>query len=229
MHRLGDVDEAALRRAILTRQPEGGQEDLRAAVRASTDPGRLLGVLARDRDRDVRLWVSGSAGPILGREAEHILLRLSRDREADVSSDALAALADLGGNLAPAAVRVLRKKLHSKNLWDPVGAIWLIARLRLAELEADLRDIVEHPAEPFYRQEAEIALLVLRGEDDAVIQRLTEHDHEHIKPLSRAAYAIGGDQALRALKTCAATAPDERCSQVCGQVADAMLRDGRVA
>jgi len=214
--------------------------DLRSEVRAAIDDpdspatdallarlrqsgGRGLSELQADPDRQVRGWLAFVAAQTLDTvSAIEMLAVLLRDRDGEVSSAALQELVRLSPEAAQTHADVIRKRLRSRDLEIPVQAMWQLTRLRDEGSLPALRAVASHPAFEHHRWIADIAQLIITGNEDKVIQALRAHDHRRTRFLALAASIIGSASAIEALNTCATGAPDEECQQWCRWFLDRM-------
>jgi hypothetical protein len=217
----GAVDEAAARVGKVVAAEERDAAALDAVLAdLHADRGRaarILDELSRHRNPEVRGWVSGTAREVLGEGGVYIVMGLTRDRDADVRRGAVRDLVELEPDTARRLIPYLRRRLRSRDLEEPVFALWTLAELgdrgslaavtRIAAAESD-----EHP---FRRQCARVVAIVLGDRPEEIVERIRAHDHDLMPWLARAARILGTDEARAALAECAEDAPDEECRNAC--------------
>jgi hypothetical protein len=217
----GDVGDTAGRIGAVVAAEER-DADAHDAVLADlrADRGRaarVLDELSRHKNPIVRGWVSGTAREVLGEGGVYIVMGLTRDRDPDVRRGAVRDLVELEPDSARRLIPSLRRRLRSRDLEEPIFAMWTLAELgdrgslpavaRIAAAESD-----EHP---FRRQCARVVALVLGEQPEEIVERIHAHDHELMLWLARAARILGTDEARAALAECAEDAPDEECRNAC--------------
>ena len=161
------------------------------------------------------------APELLGRSATKHLLKLVNDRNIDVRSDALVALASVDPTAARTLLPELKRRLRSKDIWEPLLAMWAIARIGDAEAASDVRKAASRwPPHDAVVKVAEIVVKLLEGRTAELIADLDRHEHTQTVWLAHALAIAGTPEALAALRRCAESAPDERCRAHCsGEVA----------
>ena len=147
-------------------------------LRAEGDGGR--GVLRRLADTgsvELRSWVTGVApGVLQSAEAADLLLALTRDRDPDVSDDAIAALVEFDPDIAARKLKpVLRKKLRSRDIYEPVAAMWKLAALDPHAGE-EIRAAAQMSEYPFHRLVAEAVCLWLAQDVGELERRIGVED-----------------------------------------------------
>jgi hypothetical protein len=217
----GDLAEAsaAIARAVADRDADAGDvqtmvEDLRA------DRGRavrILDELTRHRSPDVRGWVAWATPQVLGEGGVHVLVGLTRDRDAEVRDAAIEELVALDPGAARKLVPSLRRRLRSREPHEPVTAMWTLAELHDRESLPQVRRIAEaeNLDHPWQRLTAGVVVLLLEGRGDEVIGAIRDHDHERMPWLATGARILATDEARDALEECAREAPDEDCRRAC--------------
>lgn len=217
----GDVSDAAARVGKVVAAEERDVAALDAVLAdLHADRGRaarVLDELTRHRNPAVRGWVSGTAREVLREGGVYIVMGLTRDRDPHVRRGAVRDLVELEPDTARRLIPSLRRRLRSRDLDEPVFAMWTLAELgdrgslaavmRIAEAEAD-----EHP---FRRQCARVVSILLGDRPEEVVERIRVHDHDLMPWLTRAARILGTDEARAALAECAREAPDEECRNAC--------------
>lgn len=112
--------------------------------------------------------------------------------------------------------------MRSGDRYAVLYGLWGVAALRdtafLPEVEA-----LAAEGSDLRRNTASVVAMLLRGNDDEILRRIAEHDHDRMPFLARAAAFIGTDEALQTLKQGSQHAPDEQCRTFCGE----MLAEGR--
>jgi HEAT repeat protein len=188
-------------------------EDLRA------DRGRavrILDELSRHRSPDVRGWVAWATPQALGEGGVHVLVGLTRDRDAEVRDAAIEELVALDPGAARKLVPSLRRRLRSPEPHEPVTAMWTLAELHDRESLPQVRRIVEgENLDPWQRAAAEIVVMLLEERGDEVVRAIRDHDHERMPWLATGARILATDEARDALEECAREAPDEGCRRAC--------------
>jgi hypothetical protein len=153
-------------------------------LRADGDAAEtILRELAGSRNVDLRNGVTWAAPRTLPRDAAtNLLLALARDRDPDVSDDAIAALVDHDPETAAARLKpLLRRKLRSPDIYEPVAAMW-----KLAAIDPDAADEIRLAANeseyPFHRRVAEAVCLWLAKDVDELRRRILVEDEsaEHL-------------------------------------------------
>ena len=209
------MEMSDIRRSILASSGPNSDRALIERLRGRQDAAAILRDLSGDRDPDVRDWVVGSVRQILGSESSETLQKLALDSDAGISDSALDEYLSLQLPLPKALVRRLRSKLSSSDYWEPVAAIWLIVRAGVDELRPAIRSVLERPAYPWHRNEAEVALDLIENGPSRVYEGLRNHDHDHMSTFIRAATALRTDDARRALEACVRLAADDDCTRLC--------------
>ena len=184
-------------------------------LRADPDAQAILEELSTDRDLEVRGWVPGAAGQILGEAAIPLIRRMMRDRDTDIQGLAMDALEAIDPTLLDAILPELRRKVRSGNYSEVVSAAWRLAERGDVEtiglLEA-FRD--RHESWLAECKAATVILLVLTAPDEVAL-RIRAHDHDHMTWLTYGAVIVRTAEAIDALEDCRANAPDERCRRLC--------------
>jgi hypothetical protein len=179
---------------------------------------RLLEELARNRDVDVRLWVPIAAREVLGEAAIPLLLRLTRDRDGDVQDVAIEELFQLGPSAARKVVAQLRRKLTSKDIHQPVFAMWKLVELNDRESIPLIRAVAEAQESeyPFHQKTARVICMLMENPPE-IVERIRLHDHELMQWLTIAARELRTEEARTALEDCSRGAPDRRCRAMCAK------------
>jgi hypothetical protein len=219
----GDIGDAAGRIGAVVAAEERDVAAYEATLaELHADRGRaarILDELSRHKNPMIRGWVSGTAREVLGEGGVYIVMGLTRDRNPDVRRGAVRDLVQLEPETARRLIPSLRRRLRSRDLVEPVFALWTLAELgdrgslpavaRIAAAKSD-----EHP---FRRQCARVVAIVLGEQPEEIVERIRAHDHELMPWLARAARIVGTDEARAALAECAESAPDEECRNACAE------------
>jgi hypothetical protein len=199
------------------------------ALRSAADRTQLLGLLAESRDLDVRSFVADHAVAVLGRDAIPILRRLSRDRNADVRSIAIEELINFSPSDALSIAPALRRQVRRGRHFEPIFAMWQLARLGDAGALEVLGQVAESEAGTERGDVAEAAMLLIHGRDAEVRGRLLEHDHGSTKSLAMALTIRATRQDRETLARGAADLPDEACRRWCSTALSLIARDDSTA
>jgi hypothetical protein len=177
---------------------------------------RLLEKLSSNEDVDVRLWVSKAAREVLGEAAIPLILRLTRDRDVDVQDVAIEELFQLGPLAARKVVALLRRKLKSKDIYQPVFAMWKLVELNDRESLPLIRAVADAPEGdyPFHQRTARVVCMLMETPYE-IVERIRSHDHELMQWLTIAARELRTEEARAALEECARSAPDRECRRMC--------------
>jgi hypothetical protein len=156
---------------------EMGADEIVSRLRASHSGERILRELAGARNVVVRSWVTWAAPRTLSRKAAtELLLALARDRDPDVSDDAIAALVDHDAETAAKQLKpLLRRKLRSKDIYEPVAAMWKLATID-PNSAAEIRAAADESEYPFHRRVAEAVCLWLAKDVDELRRRILAED-----------------------------------------------------
>lgn len=183
------------------------------------DSKALLEELLLSRDIDTRAWAAMAGTRVFGKEFERVLVRLLDDKTSEMQSLALGLLENLDpGALEPLLPKLRRKLLHSKDEDDVVQVMWALARLGDVGALPAVNALASRP-EPYVRKMADVLATYLEDGEPSVVRRLAEHDHDHTVALCRLAWHLGSQEALKAMLSCAATAPDDDCGKTCARFA----------
>jgi hypothetical protein len=186
-----------------------------ASVKADPNRMDLLRALATGNS-DQQTWVLAYGYEILGADFAPILSVLAEaSPDRDVRSDALHALARIDVGLLAPYVERLRRQLRAKDSVTPITAIWMLARLRDADSLSLIETLENDRDRPLVRFSAQVAAMLLRGQDSTVLQAIHDHDHLRMPWLIVGAEIVGSAEAERALADCARNAPDEECQRRC--------------
>jgi hypothetical protein len=177
---------------------------------------RLLEELAGFPDVEVRAWAAYAAREVLGERAVPLLLHMTKDRDADVQDVAIEELFALGPEAARKVVSDLRRKLTSKDISEPVFAMWKLYELGDRESLPLIRALAEAPEGdyPFHHKTARVICMLMEDPGE-ILERIRAHDHELMQWLTMAAQELHTDEARAALEECARSAPDRSCRRMC--------------
>lgn len=188
-------------RAVLSDQD---METIVARLAAVPRPEALLKQLARHPSADVRAWVPWVAVRALPREAARVLLEHSlKDRDSDVRGSAVQEALAMDPRILVPLLSRIRRQLWQDDLFEPVGALWIIATLRATELLDDVRALASRSPRPWHRDVADTVVALLTGREGEVILWLRRHDHEATHWLAHAVWTIASADAIAALRACA--------------------------
>ena len=211
------ADEIA---AALEAGPDGEARLDAETARLRTDRGRaalVLDELSRHPNVDVRLWVPRAAREILDDGAERLLLGMTRDKDPDVRDAAVEELVALGPDSARKIIPDLRRRLHSKDVYEPVFAMWALAELKDRRSLPAIRRIADAsgPEHPFHARSAQIVCMALEEGRDEIRAGLKAEDGQEIEWFAAAARIEGSEETLAALEDCAWNGSREHARRVC--------------
>ena len=211
------ADEIA---AALEAGPDGEARLDAETARLRTDRGRaalVLDELSRHPNVDVRLWVPRAAREILDDGAERLLLDMTRDKDPDVRDAAVEELVALGPDSARKIIPDLRRRLHSKDVYEPVFAMWALAELKDRRSLPAIRRIADAsgPEHPFHARSAQIVCMALEEGRDEIRAGLKAEDGQEIEWFAAAARIEGSEETLAALEDCAWNGSREHARRVC--------------
>lgn len=209
------ADEIA---AALEAGPPGQATVERESARLEADRGRaalVLDELSRHESARVRVWVPGAAARILGEGGVRLVLSMTRDREDDVREAAVEALLALDPQAARTIAPDLRRRLHSGDVGQRIGAAWALAELGDRRSLARLAEQERQAATPEERSAARAAVLVLEQDEEAVVSALRAGTASEAPALARAARVLGTTVSLAALEECARSASDDAVRAAC--------------
>jgi HEAT repeat protein len=213
---MGSLSAAQLR-ALVKSDEDSDDELVRRFVR-QPDASAVLAELANDRDPEVRFWVASVAAEGLKREdARPILLKLARDRDPDVRDGALEMLIEHDPEAARAFLPAFRRQLHSRERFEPVGAIWSLAALGDAASLPEIQRVAAVSDSVWVRNSARIVSLLLTGREEEIVAAIDAHDEEWMPYYAEAARLLGTAAARSALERCAQRPGDEFCQIHCGE------------
>jgi hypothetical protein len=150
-------------------------EPLIEQLRAEPDKAdAILTAFASSRSFDRQSWVSWAAPQVLPHDrAVALLTKLAGAGDPDVRDDALFTLLAFDRSAAMKLVPHIRRNLHSKDIYEPVAAMWMLGRLGVSEASEEILDAAEQSEYPFHRLVAEAVTLFIRR-DTKEIARLIE-------------------------------------------------------
>jgi hypothetical protein len=178
---------------------------------------RILDELSRDRDPEVRAWVSRAAREVLEEGGVYILMGLTRDRDQAVRDAAIANVVALDPQAARRLVPSLRRRVRSPDEDESVFAMWTLAELGDRAGLPQVRRIAEsaEPGDRSRQRVAEAVSLLLGERPEEVLERVRAHDHDLMPWLAVAARLLGTDEARAVLAEHAEGAPDPECRALC--------------
>jgi hypothetical protein len=186
--------------------------------RLKSDRGRaalVLDELSRHASARVRAWVPGAAARILEEGGSRLILSMTRDRDDDVREAAVEALLALDPEAARTIAPDLRRRLHSSDVGQRIGAAWALAELGDRRSLARLAEQEREATTPEERSVARAATLVLEEDEGAVVSGLTSAEAAEAPALARAARLLGTPATLAALEECARSAIDDAVRAAC--------------
>jgi hypothetical protein len=186
--------------------------------RLKSDRGRaalVLDELSRHASARVRAWVPGAAARILEEGGSRLILSMTRDRDDDVREAAVEALLALDPMAARTIAPDLRRRLHSSDVGQRIGAAWALAELGDRRSLARLAEQEREGTTPEERSVARAATLVLEEDEGAVVSGLTSAEAAEAPALARAARLLGTPATLAALEECARSAIDDAVRAAC--------------
>jgi hypothetical protein len=159
--------------------------------------------------------VPWAARQTLGVEAVPIIKQVVGDRDPDVRDVAVEELLELDIEAARSLAPRLRRKLRSKDFYEPVTATWALGAIRDVTAREAIQEVGDQASNAIRRNTARVVCMLLSDDPDEIVRRIREHDHELMPWLTKGARLLGTADALAALRACAASAPDEECQGVC--------------
>lgn len=205
--------------AALEAGPDGEVALASESERLQGDRGRaalVLDELSRHASPRVRTWVPGAAAEILKDGGVRLILSMARDRDDGVREAAVDALLALDPEAARTIAPDLRRRLHSPDAGQRIGAAWALAELGDSRALARIAEQARDAPTPEERSAARAATLVLEKDEGAVISGLHAGDSTAAPSLARAARLLGTPATLAALEECAGSAADEALRAVYG-------------
>lgn len=188
-------------------------EPLERELLRAPDRDRILDSLSRHRSPLVRGWTSGTARKLADDRFLPLLHRLARDHDADVRNIAFQDIADGWPSEVAGLLPAVRRELRGDNA---IQALWTIAdsrdeasRTAVEALVADVQRL------PYQRNLAGIVLLMLDGDLNAILQRISNHDHDSMHWLVRAAMELDAEAPVATITDFLTRAPDSSCRHYC--------------
>jgi HEAT repeat protein len=209
------ADEIA---AVLEAGPDGEARLEAETARLRTDRGRaalVLDELSRHRSPVVRAWVPETAARILEDGGVRVILSMTRDGDDSVREAAVEALIALDPESARTIAPDLRRRLHSSDAGQRIGAAWALAEIGDRRSLSRFAEQARNAETPEERSETQAAMHVLERDEDAVISGLRAGEPSAAPALARAARLLGTPATLAALEECAVSAPDEALRGAC--------------
>jgi hypothetical protein len=208
---------AAAIAAIVRAEPdEADIEEAWKLVRNAPSPQRVVDELARHRAVEVRDWAIDAAVQVLGTSATPILMRLAKDRDPDVKSQALLELARIDKHGARQLLPQVRRQLRSTDFWTSIKAMWAIAIIGATDALDDVRAAgLLWPVDYAPHRIADIVGTLLEGRTADLVRQLRDHDHVATPWLANALSIDRSREALEALQECAEHGADEFCRKAC--------------
>ena len=203
--------------AILRADSEIEAAEVARRLILHADAAGVIDVLARHPDPVIRAWVADRSVELpKDADARRTLRTLARDRDSDVRDMAIGHLLRVGDEQDQRLVlRSLVANLAASDFGTNTFGLWQLARLRaraalpaIAAFRADRRN-------PWKDLAGSVAVAIIEGRDEEVIEALQAHDHDRTLFLATGAAIIGSTQAVVALRECLSGAPDERCRHDC--------------
>jgi hypothetical protein len=213
-------DRADVIAAALEAGPDGEAALAREMERLRRQPGKaalVLDELSRHPDIAVRDWVPRAARELLGPGAQRLLLGMTRDKDPDVRDGAVEELLALGPDAAGKVIPQLRRQLRSRDIHEPVFAMWALAELKDRRSLPAIKRIAEADdlEYPFHARSARIVCMVLEGRRDEIRAGLEAEDPDDVQWFAAAARIEGSEDALAALEECARNGSREHARRVC--------------
>jgi HEAT repeat protein len=201
---------------------EGAELDVRTALRrlpSAEARARFVDDLAKARRPLVRMWIAWAIPELIGEAGLPVLRRLLADQDADVASAAIDTLLRLDPVAAQRETKRLISWLGSPDYNKPIDALWAIAQVRASEAIPRIETAKgSWSASPWKVRTADIVLDLLRGDEEAILRRIREHDHTDMARLVRAAAIVGTDQAVETLRHVSVDQRvDEHCRSWCAR------------
>jgi hypothetical protein len=211
------VREVTAADVVAVLEADEAPTDLISALQTDTEAAeRVVIELAGDRRFFVRQWVALEVASLLGERAVPILLRLARDRNEDVRMDAVNELVALEPVAARQLAPALRRRLRSRDIYEPIVAMRALMVLGDAADAAEMRAAAEVSEYPFHGLVAGAYALALEGDDEELARRIEGHDHDAMPWLTVAARHRATPLIREALARCAERAGDE-CANACAE------------
>jgi hypothetical protein len=186
---------------------------------------RVLRTLLNHPDRVVRDWVSYAGPPILGTAAIPLLEALLNDADIDVQTEAMDALVGLDASYVE---RFVARWFTLARASDPI-ALYGVARLtqyRVPGAAELFRELAQGAAMSVVRNHARVLLLVLEGNESALLAGLRADDHRLMSIWVKGAVYLQTKRTLDALVEISQGDSHPECRQ---RAAQALSVEGTVA
>jgi hypothetical protein len=183
-------------------------------LRADPEAQSALAKLSRSVHGVVRAWAVTTAADVLGSRALGVTSQLLDDSDPDVRAAALESLVVADPIGAARLLPEIRRRLGSADYWEPVTALWLLARLNDSDAIPQIRELERTTTRDWHARNATVVRMLLSGESDEILARLASHDHAWTTPLAHAAVILGNEAAINALEQCVGAADDD-CAEAC--------------
>lgn len=195
------------------------RERILASIRE--DPAAAVPLLREITERgkiDARLWVPWVARKTLPPElATAVLLAaVRRERTHDGKDAALQELLPVAPEAAKEFLPQLRSRLRGADWHSVPFAIWTLAYLRDTDAISHLKRLTgREGVPPYVVEKADVAIAILEGRGETVLEAIRQHDHDRMSTLAVGAGIIGTATSRGVLDTCARSAPDAECRITC--------------
>ena len=195
------------------------RERILASIRA--DPAAAVPLLKDLTDQgkiDARLWVPWVARQTLPPDlAVGVLVgAVRRERTHDGQDAALQELLPVAPEAAKEFLPLLRKRLRGNDWHSMTFVIWTLAHLRDKEAIPQLKRLTgRQGVPPYIVEKADVAVAIVEGRGDTVLEAIRQHNHERMSTLAIGADLIDTAASRAALETCARSAPDAECRITC--------------
>lgn len=193
-------------------------DDLRADVGYAE---AVLGELIKNGKADHRTWAMWTAPQVLpkARSAAVLDAAVQRERRHDQVDVALGELRDLDVEFVRPYLPRLRRRLSGKD-WHSMGFVfWLMADLRDADSLPLIKRAMDRAVSdnmPYVAKLGSVIGSVIRGEEDAILAAIREHDHDRMQWLVEAVRRMDTSVAHAALDACATRGGiDVECRKLC--------------
>jgi HEAT repeat protein len=189
------------------------------------DARPLIEELARHKDPVVRGWALSAIGVSIQDAGLGMLTAHAKgDRDSDVRAIAIEELLKLDRREALKLAPAFRRALRSRDIYEPVRAMWALGEVGdTSSLEA-IREIRESGRVEFHRKVATVVAMLLEGRAAEILTAIRNHDHDLMPWLTRAAAILGTPEAQSTLEACASGAYDQECKDRCRREAENLAR-----